>query len=104
VAQESGQPELESSLVSRAAYGIHNPALLLALRRPVFCPFRRHELVFDWRGSGDLICLTIEAKRTRYGGKIHLVVPPSSSAAIRHPRPALDQGGRAQSRLVRKSF
>src|ERR1700733_8909361 len=44
VSQESGQPELESSLVSRAAYGIHNPALLLALRHPVFCLFRRHEL------------------------------------------------------------
>src|SRR6202041_4061814 len=52
VAQESGQPEFESSLVSRAAYGIHHPALLLALRLPVFCPFRRHELVFAWRDSG----------------------------------------------------
>src|ERR1700674_3507011 len=52
VAQESGQPELESSLVSRAAYRIHHPALLLALRHPVLCPFRRHELVFDWRDSG----------------------------------------------------
>ena len=39
VAQESGQPEFESSLVSRAAYGIHHPALLLALCHPVFCSF-----------------------------------------------------------------
>src|SRR6202035_332252 len=49
VAQESGQPELESSLVSRAAYRIHHPAVLLAVRHSVLCPFRRHELVFDWR-------------------------------------------------------
>jgi hypothetical protein len=27
----------------------------------------------------ELVCLTIEAKRKRYGGEIHLVVPPSSS-------------------------
>jgi hypothetical protein len=37
----------------------------------------------------DLLCLTIEAKRKRYGGEIHLVVPPSSSVTVRHPRPAL---------------
>jgi len=37
----------------------------------------------------ELICLTIEAKRKRYGGEIHLVVPPSSNLPLRHPRPAL---------------
>jgi site-specific DNA recombinase len=37
----------------------------------------------------ELLCLTIEAKRKRYGGEIHLVVPPSSSVPVRHPRPAL---------------
>jgi site-specific DNA recombinase len=37
----------------------------------------------------DLLSLTIEAKRKRYGGEIHLVVPPSSSVPVRHPRPAL---------------
>jgi DNA invertase Pin-like site-specific DNA recombinase len=35
------------------------------------------------------ICLTIEAKRKRYGGEIHLVVPPNSNLSVRHPRPAL---------------
>ena len=39
VAQESGQPELESSLVSRAAYRIHHPALLLAVCHSVLCSF-----------------------------------------------------------------
>jgi hypothetical protein len=37
----------------------------------------------------ELLCLTIEARRKRYGGEIHLVVPSSSSAPVRHPRPAL---------------
>jgi hypothetical protein len=37
----------------------------------------------------ELICLDIEAKRKRYGGEIHLVVPPNSNVPIRHPRPAL---------------
>src|ERR1700751_2663712 len=52
VAQESGSTEFESSLVSRAAYRIHYTALLLAVRHSVFCPFRRHELVLDWRDGG----------------------------------------------------
>lgn len=39
--------------------------------------------------SSDLICLTIEAKRKRYGGEIHLIVPPNSNPPVRHPRPAL---------------
>jgi site-specific DNA recombinase len=37
----------------------------------------------------ELIGLTIEAKRKRYGGEIHLVVPPNSAVPVRHPRPAL---------------
>jgi site-specific DNA recombinase len=37
----------------------------------------------------DLIGLSIEAKRKRFGGEIHMVVPPSSSDPVRHPRPAL---------------
>jgi site-specific DNA recombinase len=37
----------------------------------------------------ELTCLTIDAKRKRYGGEIHLVVPPSSNVPVRHPRPAL---------------
>ena len=36
-----------------------------------------------------MICLTVEAKRKRYGSEVHLVVPPSSAGIIRHPRPAL---------------
>jgi site-specific DNA recombinase len=39
--------------------------------------------------TAELVCLTIEAKRKRYGDEIHLVVPPSSSLPARHPRPAL---------------
>lgn len=35
------------------------------------------------------LCLTIEAKRKRYGGEIHLVVPPQSNVPARHDRPAL---------------
>jgi site-specific DNA recombinase len=37
----------------------------------------------------ELLCLSIEAKRKRYGGEIHIVVPPSSCVPVRHPRPAL---------------
>jgi site-specific DNA recombinase len=37
----------------------------------------------------DLIGLSIEAKRKRFGGEIHLVVPPNSTLAIAHPKPAL---------------
>jgi len=37
----------------------------------------------------DLLCLTIEAKRKRYGGEIHIVVPQNSNAPVRHARPAL---------------
>ncbi len=36
-----------------------------------------------------LICLTIDAKRKRFGGEIHLVVPPHSNLPVRHPSPAL---------------
>src|SRR5258708_8359625 len=40
--------------------------------------------------ASDMICLTVEAKRKRYGSEVHLVVPPKDSAGtIRHPRPAL---------------
>jgi DNA invertase Pin-like site-specific DNA recombinase len=34
----------------------------------------------------DLIGLSIEVKRKRYGGEVHLVVPPNSSIAVPHPR------------------
>jgi site-specific DNA recombinase len=37
----------------------------------------------------DLICLTIEAKRKRFGGEIHMVVSPNSNVPVLHPRPAL---------------
>jgi site-specific DNA recombinase len=37
----------------------------------------------------EVICLTIEAKRKRYGSEIHLVVPPNSSVPVQRPRPAL---------------
>jgi site-specific DNA recombinase len=37
----------------------------------------------------DLIGLSIEAKRKRFGGEIHLVVPPNSPLAIAHPKPSL---------------
>jgi site-specific DNA recombinase len=37
----------------------------------------------------DLLCLTIEAKRKRYGGEIHIVVPSNSTMPVRHLRPAL---------------
>ena len=35
---------------------------------------------------GDLITLTIEAKRKRYGGEVHLVVPPNSDVSREHPK------------------
>jgi len=50
-------------------------ASLVGLRKPI--------------ESTELLCLTIEAKRKRYGGGIHIVVPPNSDAPVRHPRPAL---------------
>jgi hypothetical protein len=34
----------------------------------------------------DLISLTVEAKRKRCGGEVHLVVPPSSSVSREHPK------------------
>jgi site-specific DNA recombinase len=37
----------------------------------------------------DLISLSMEAKRKRFGGEIHLVVPPNSTLAIAHPKPSL---------------
>ena len=37
----------------------------------------------------DLISLSIEAKRKRFGGEIHLVVPPNSTPTIAHPKPSL---------------
>ncbi len=39
--------------------------------------------------TNDLIILTIEAKRKRCGGEVHLVVPPNSIDSVRHPKPAL---------------
>jgi hypothetical protein len=39
--------------------------------------------------ASDMLCLTLEAKRKRYGGEVHLVVPPNSMVSVRHPRPAL---------------
>jgi DNA invertase Pin-like site-specific DNA recombinase len=50
-------------------------ASLVGLRKPI--------------EPAELLCLTIEAKRKRYGGEIHIVVPPSSNLPVRHPRPAL---------------
>jgi site-specific DNA recombinase len=37
----------------------------------------------------DSIVLTIEAKRKRCGGEVHLVVPPNSIDSVRHPKPSL---------------
>jgi site-specific DNA recombinase len=34
----------------------------------------------------DLISLTVEARRKRCGGEVHLVVPPNSSDSVRHPK------------------
>jgi len=42
-----------------------------------------------WMGGlvpQDLISLTVEAKRKRCGGEVHLVVPPSASVVREHPR------------------
>src|SRR5579872_1180164 len=39
--------------------------------------------------TNDLIVLTIEAKRKRCGGEVHLVVPPDSDVSVRHPKPSL---------------
>jgi hypothetical protein len=39
--------------------------------------------------SSDTICLTIETKRKRYGGEVHLVVPPNSNVSVSHPRSSL---------------
>jgi site-specific DNA recombinase len=37
----------------------------------------------------DLINLTVEAKRKRCGGEVHLIVPPSSGVSREHPKPPL---------------
>jgi len=39
--------------------------------------------------TAELLCLTIEAKRKRYGGEIHIVVSPNSMVPVRHTRPSL---------------
>jgi len=39
--------------------------------------------------ANDLISLSIEAKRKRFGGEVHLVVPPNSSVSVVHPKPSL---------------
>jgi site-specific DNA recombinase len=39
--------------------------------------------------ENDILCLTIEVKRKRYGGEIHLVVPANSTASLRRPRASL---------------
>jgi site-specific DNA recombinase len=39
--------------------------------------------------ANDLIILTIEAKRKRCGGEVHLVVPPNSNDSNRHPKASL---------------
>jgi site-specific DNA recombinase len=44
------------------------------------------KLVID---ANDLIVLTIEAKRKRCGGEVHLVVPPNSMVSARLPKPSL---------------
>jgi site-specific DNA recombinase len=37
----------------------------------------------------NLISFTIEAKRKRYGGEVHLVVPPNCDGAVRQPKTSL---------------
>jgi site-specific DNA recombinase len=48
---------------------------------PVKNPFE-----FRRNAPSDLINLTVEAKRKRCGGEVHLVVPPSSSVSREHPK------------------
>jgi site-specific DNA recombinase len=39
--------------------------------------------------ASNLINLTIEAKRKRFGGEVHFVVSPGSSASVAHPKSSL---------------
>jgi hypothetical protein len=39
--------------------------------------------------ASNLINLSIEAKRKRFGGEVHLVVPPGSSVSVAHPKLSL---------------
>jgi site-specific DNA recombinase len=48
---------------------------LLGVRKPV--------------DADDLINLTVEAKRKRCGGEVHLIVPPNSVVSAGHPKPSL---------------
>jgi site-specific DNA recombinase len=48
---------------------------------PVKNPFE-----FRRTAPSDLIDLTVEAKKKRCGGEVHLVVPPSSSVSREHPK------------------
>jgi len=46
----------------------------------------------------DVISLIIEAKQKRFGGEVHLVVPPNLSVSVAHPKPSLIKAiARAQS-------
>lgn len=47
----------------------------------------------------ELLCLTIEAKRKRYGGEIHLSVPPQPTRAGPTSQTCIDKGGCARKGL-----
>ncbi len=46
----------------------------------------KNSFEFRRNAPSDLIRLTVEAKRKRCGGEVHLVVPPSSSVSREHPK------------------
>src|SRR6202166_3882829 len=87
VPQETAEPEFGCSLLSLAVYGIHYRPLLLALRLPGFCPFRRHELVFDWRDSG---CEHRMDRRSLFLSYFHSVLDDGAAklhlSRLRRPR------------------
>jgi hypothetical protein len=48
----------------------------------------------------ESICLTIETKRKRYGGEIHLVVPPNPGSTAPRSQTRINQSGRKRPCLV----
>jgi site-specific DNA recombinase len=51
------------------------PTILVPHRKPI--------------DSSELICLSIEARRTQYNSHVHFVVAPNSGAPVRHPKDAI---------------
>jgi site-specific DNA recombinase len=76
---------------------VHDDRIELLIGRPELCQalggldFKASDKARPdgYADPNDTICLSMEAKRKRRDGVVHLVIPPNVTGPIRHPRPAL---------------